>query len=302
MRKPIQRFSTGRPRTRAMRSWCSSSLKNDSLLAMTISTGIAIVDAGPQRGDAHQVIAVAQHRDRQAIAAAHRERRADRHAGAGADAAAAVEADVVQRMLEVGRARPASRAAGGCTKDVRGERLHRHARQIGERHAIRASPVGGTRPAPPRLSAARREPRLDRRRGRAGRARRRAPRPAHRARRAPTDPPAAAPDSPCSSRCGRTGPASTEMTLARGNVAVARLAQRAAEVDPVEAQDHVGVDDERAPRRPSRTGSAETDAADASSESVAPVLMSVSTTAPMRSASATRRVEVRADRSTRGRS
>jgi hypothetical protein len=55
---------------------------------------------GPQRGDAHQEIAVAADRDRQPPGALERQRRADRNAGAAADAAAAVGADIVERMAE----------------------------------------------------------------------------------------------------------------------------------------------------------------------------------------------------------
>ena len=39
---PIQRFSAGRPRSRATRSWCNSSLKNERLLASTISRGMLL--------------------------------------------------------------------------------------------------------------------------------------------------------------------------------------------------------------------------------------------------------------------
>src|SRR2546425_660310 len=70
------------------------------------------------------------------IAAAKRERRAYGHARAGADSAAAVEADVVERVREAAvLARPSERQA-----DVRGpmrrERLDRHARESIERHAL----------------------------------------------------------------------------------------------------------------------------------------------------------------------
>ena len=40
MRWPIQRFSGGRLRMRATRSWCSSSLKNERLLQTTTSSGM----------------------------------------------------------------------------------------------------------------------------------------------------------------------------------------------------------------------------------------------------------------------
>ena len=74
----------------------------------------AIVDAGPQCGQSHQVVAVAEHGHRQAIAAciAQRECRAHGHARARADAAAAIESDVVLGIREVAElARPAQRQA-----------------------------------------------------------------------------------------------------------------------------------------------------------------------------------------------
>ena len=78
---------------------------------------------GPQRGQPHQVIAVAEHRDGQPLAAAQRQRGADRHARPGADAAAAVEADVVERMLEAAAfAGPAERQAD-IGRVVRRERV-----------------------------------------------------------------------------------------------------------------------------------------------------------------------------------
>ena len=64
-----------------------------------------VMRRGPQRGDAHQEIAVAADRDRQPAGAFERQRRADRNAGAAADAAAAVGAEIVERMAE----RPAAR-------------------------------------------------------------------------------------------------------------------------------------------------------------------------------------------------
>ena len=54
----------------------------------------------PERGDAHEIIAVAADRDRQPAGALERQRRADRDAGAAADAAAAVAAEIVERMAE----------------------------------------------------------------------------------------------------------------------------------------------------------------------------------------------------------
>ena len=60
----------------------------------------AVMRRGPERGDAHQIVAVAADRDRQPAGAFQRERRADRNAGAAADAAAAVGAEIVERMAE----------------------------------------------------------------------------------------------------------------------------------------------------------------------------------------------------------
>jgi hypothetical protein len=105
----------------------------------------AVVDAGPQRGEAHQVVAVAQHRDRQPVAAgvAQRQRRTHRHPGSRSDAAAAVESDVVLRMREAAiLARPAERQP-----DVRGlvrrQRFCGHAREVVERQAHIGGPFRG---------------------------------------------------------------------------------------------------------------------------------------------------------------
>ncbi|KAG0920333.1 hypothetical protein G6F31_020767 [Rhizopus arrhizus] len=53
MRCPIHRFSIGRLRSRATRSWCNSSVKKDRLLATIISNGIlalaAVQSADPPR-------------------------------------------------------------------------------------------------------------------------------------------------------------------------------------------------------------------------------------------------------------
>src|SRR5580700_10801629 len=59
-----------------------------------------VMHRGPHRGDAHQKIAVAADRDRQPSGALERQRGADRNARSAADAAAAVGADVIERMLE----------------------------------------------------------------------------------------------------------------------------------------------------------------------------------------------------------
>src|SRR5580692_4127285 len=59
-----------------------------------------VMHRGPHRGDAHQKVAVAADRDRQAAGALERQRGADRNARSAANAAAAVGADIVERMLE----------------------------------------------------------------------------------------------------------------------------------------------------------------------------------------------------------
>src|SRR4051794_1676363 len=59
-----------------------------------------IMRRGPHGGHAHQKIAVAAHRDGKTPRALQRERRADRNAGAAADAAAAVGAEIIQWMAE----------------------------------------------------------------------------------------------------------------------------------------------------------------------------------------------------------
>ena len=61
----------------------------------------AVAHRRPQRGDAHQEIAVAEHRDRQALAVAQRQSRADRHARPRSDAAAAIGAEKVERVPEI---------------------------------------------------------------------------------------------------------------------------------------------------------------------------------------------------------
>src|SRR5205823_1456594 len=60
----------------------------------------AVMHRGPDRGGAHEEVAVAADRDRQPPRAFERERRADRHPRSAADAAAAFRADVIERMME----------------------------------------------------------------------------------------------------------------------------------------------------------------------------------------------------------
>src|SRR5262249_4745600 len=57
----------------------------------------AVVRGRPQRGDAHEVIAIAEQRDRDPARPLKRERGADRDAGARTDAGAAITAEVVER-------------------------------------------------------------------------------------------------------------------------------------------------------------------------------------------------------------
>src|SRR5271169_6299626 len=59
-----------------------------------------VMHGRPHRGNAHQEIAVAANRDRQAAGAFESERRADGNARPAADAAAAIGADIVERMAE----------------------------------------------------------------------------------------------------------------------------------------------------------------------------------------------------------
>ena len=60
----------------------------------------AVMRRRPERGRAHQEIAVAADADRHAAGAVQRQRRADRDAGAGAEPAAAVRAEKIERMAE----------------------------------------------------------------------------------------------------------------------------------------------------------------------------------------------------------
>ena len=100
MRWPTQRFSTG-PVAHA----------GDALLVQFVVEERAIVGdhdqqrnavmrRRPERGHAHQEIAVAADRDRHAAGALQRQRGADGNAGTAADAAAAVGAEIVERMAE----------------------------------------------------------------------------------------------------------------------------------------------------------------------------------------------------------
>src|SRR5262249_16508238 len=59
-----------------------------------------VMHRGPNCGDAHQEIAVAADRDRQASRAFQRQRGANGNAGAAADPAAAVRADIIERLAE----------------------------------------------------------------------------------------------------------------------------------------------------------------------------------------------------------
>ena len=63
--------------------------------------GNAVVRSGPERGGAHQEIAVTHDRDREPAARLQRERRAHGDAGPRADSTAALRADVIERMAEV---------------------------------------------------------------------------------------------------------------------------------------------------------------------------------------------------------
>src|SRR5262245_46759052 len=60
----------------------------------------AVVHRSPQRSGAHAEVAVAADGDRKPPGALKRQRRADRNAGPAADAAAALRADIVERMME----------------------------------------------------------------------------------------------------------------------------------------------------------------------------------------------------------
>ena len=88
----------------------------------------AVVRRGPDRGDAHQEVAVAADRDRQAAAALQRERGADRDARAAADAAAAVGADD-------------SRADGGTSTNAPCQDSGRWVSVVGARRRRRAAPA-----------------------------------------------------------------------------------------------------------------------------------------------------------------
>ena len=87
----------------------------------------------PQRGAAHQVVAVAKRGDRQPAAAAQGQRGADRHPGPGADPAATVAAERVKRMRHLpGIVGPGERAA-----DQRGRaRADRLAQRRGQHQGL----------------------------------------------------------------------------------------------------------------------------------------------------------------------
>jgi len=63
--------------------------------------GNVVAHRGPQRGDPHQEIAVAEHRDRQPIAVAQSQSRTDGHARPRSNAAATIGAEKVERVPEV---------------------------------------------------------------------------------------------------------------------------------------------------------------------------------------------------------
>src|SRR5262249_15606925 len=86
----------------------------------------AVVCGRPQRGDAHEVIAIAEERDRDPARPLKRERGADRDAGARTDAGAAITAEVVERMAKIPRlARPTGRQAREADIDAVGGLVQR---------------------------------------------------------------------------------------------------------------------------------------------------------------------------------
>src|ERR1700682_604200 len=73
-----------------------------------------IVDGGPDRGRAHQKIAVSANGDRQPARTLERERRADGDSGPGTDASAAIRPEEIERMAErPARAVPPPREVAG---------------------------------------------------------------------------------------------------------------------------------------------------------------------------------------------
>ena len=290
MRIPIQRFSTGRPRSARHALLMQLVVEERLVVRDDDQHRHAIVHAGPQRGQTHQIVAVAQHCDRQPVAAAQRQRRADRHARPRADAAAAVEADVVLRMREAADTRLASPAASGCTR-------------AGAARAFRSSPAQDRRAASQSAVALRRvglrrrrsaparpdEPRAD---GAVARARPSA------ATSAATSASgggedrqvasAAAPDNPCSSRCARIESSEQWITWPRGS----SPAQACDSVPPRSTQSRLRITS--ASRIELRRVGPVTYRLGGNGCSgccvgkLAPVLISVSTRASRRSASATR--------------
>ena len=96
----------------------------------------AIMHTGPERGEAHQVIAVAEHRNRQSFALAQRQCGTHRHARSRANAAASVEADVIERMRKAAElARPSERKPD-IGRAMRRQDLRRPAGEIFERESI----------------------------------------------------------------------------------------------------------------------------------------------------------------------
>ena len=91
MRWPTQRFSTG-PIAHAGHSFLMQFVVEErAVVGDHDQERNAVMCRRPQRGDAHQEIAIAADRDRQTAAAFERQRCADRNTGPAADAAAAVE-------------------------------------------------------------------------------------------------------------------------------------------------------------------------------------------------------------------
>ena len=117
---------------------------------MRTSSGMRWRAARPDRGRAHAEVAVAEHRDGVAALLLQRERGADRNAGAGAEPAAAVLAEIRHAVLQrpdVERPAAAERAEGDVLRIVelvaqrRGDVLHgerrRRCRCLGLRRHLR---------------------------------------------------------------------------------------------------------------------------------------------------------------------
>ena len=112
-----------------------------------------VVGRGPDRGPAHQEVAVAEDGHRQAAAALERERGPDRHPRPRADARAAVQAQVVERVADVevgpGPAQRQPDQAGGRAERVRASVGQSVAAAPRPRPCMKmSSPPGGSRPAP----------------------------------------------------------------------------------------------------------------------------------------------------------